>query len=236
MQQAPTTDPANALEKYALDAMILARCRRPLGHEMKNAVQGLYSGIEILSKAIETGGRFKLTPADCLPLLRRQLDGLQETLHGILDDVAPPDSGPVELDVVAVIRDLVRFLMSDAAIAGVKFDLEVPDHASVITQPAMVRKVLLGCMLDAIDAMRGGGRLRIVAVVAADQVSIECRDTRFERNLQGEAESSAPSARIDTQLLRVVARRLLGTQRADCEFEDLLEGCKVRIVLPSGPQ
>lgn len=223
----------STLEKYALDAMILARCRRPLGHEMKNSVQGLYSGIEILNKAIESAGKSRIGPADCVPLLRRQLEGLQEALQRILDEVAPQPGGPAAVDVVGIARDLVRFLMSDAAVAGVRFELDVPQSAVAWARAAIVRRVLLGFLLDAIDAMRGGGTLHVRIAGAATGVSIELRDSRSTPGA-GFDSSSSEHARIDSALLRHAAASLLRDENGVCTIEAASEsGCVVRITLPA---
>lgn len=229
MPETPPTEPT--LEQYALDALILARCRRPLGHEMKNAVQGLYSGIEILNKAIESAGNARIGPADCVPLLRRQLDGLQEALHRILDDVAPQPSGPAPVDVVVVARDLVRFLMSDAAVAGVRLELDVPQSAIAWARAAIVRRVLLGFFLDAIDAMRGGGVLQVRIVGDDALVSIELRDSR---SAHAASPSSSEYVQIDSGMLRRIADKLLHDESGALSIDSSpAGGCIVRITLPA---
>lgn len=216
------------LERYALDAMILARCRRPLGHEMKNSVQGLYSGIEILNKAIESAGKSRIGPADCVPLLRRQLDGLQEGLQRILDDVAPQRDGPGAFDLVTLARDIVRFLMSDAAVASVRLEIEAPQAAPAWARVAVVRRVLLGLFLDAIDAMRGGGTLQVR--VGSDEVSIELRDSRPAHDSSA---ASAEHVRIDTGLLHRIAAKLVREEGGVMAIERLTDGgCVVRMTLP----
>jgi signal transduction histidine kinase len=233
MSHAPQPSLSEAsLERYALDAMILARCRRPLGHEMKNSVQGLYSGIEILNKAIDGAGKSRIAPADCLPLLRRQLDGLQEALHRILDDVAPQPAGPSDIDLVELVRDVARFLMSDAAVAGVRLELDLPQRAIAVATLAIVRRVLLGFFLDAIDAMRNtGGALRVKVSAAGAGVAIELRDSRT-----GAASTAAAAdyVRIDAALLRRIAARLMQAEGGTCSIEsNAADGCAVHITLPA---
>jgi signal transduction histidine kinase len=221
---------ASMLERYALDAMIVARCRRPLGHEMKNAVQGLYSGIEILNKAIESQGKARIGPADCVPLLRRQLDGLQEALHRVLDDVAPQPGEPGAVDVAALVRDLVRFLMSDAAVAGVRVELDAPQSLAVRARAHVIRRVLLGFTLDAIDAMRGGGALQLRVKEGEAAAIVELRDSR---SAQGLGAVPSEHVRIDTDLLRRVATELMSEEQGALSVEPLADrGCQVQISLP----
>jgi signal transduction histidine kinase len=220
---------ASMLERHALDAMIVARCRRSLGHEMKNAVQGLYSGIEILNKAIESQGKARIGPADCVPLLRRQLEGLQETLHRILDDVAPQPGEPGAVDIAALARDLVRFLMSDAAVAGVRIETDVPQSLSIWARTHVVRQVLLGFVLDAIDAMRGGGALQLRVEEDDGVVKVELADSR---SAEGTALVSSEHERIDTELLRRIAAELVAEERGTLSIEPLARGCSIRITLP----
>src|SRR5690606_31939283 len=111
------------IDAHALHAMILDRCRRPLGHEMKNAVRRMYAGIEVLAKSLAAGPAARVSPEQCVMLLRQQLDGLQTTLGRILDDVAPERTATQTFDAAAVLRDLARFLSTDAAVAGVKLRL-----------------------------------------------------------------------------------------------------------------
>lgn len=227
--------PEDDVERYALDAMILRRCRRPLGHEMKNAVQGLYSGTEILAKVIEPGSRSKVSPAECVALLRRQLDSLQQRLAHILDDIAPEESASEMLDVSALIHDVARFLMSDAAVANVKIQLvEMPPQAMALASAARIRRLVLGFFLDAIDAMRGAGTLSVRIRANPETTTIELLDTRGAMTPEQTA-VARQVVPISGALLHSVASRTLAAAGGAFRHEVSPVGSTAYLLLRTAP-
>ncbi|PZN29790.1 MAG: hypothetical protein DIU71_13705 [Proteobacteria bacterium] len=219
------------IDAHALHAMILERCRRPLGHEMKNAVQSMYAGIEVLAKSLAAGPAARVSPEQCVMLLRQQLDGLQTTLGRILDDVAPERTATQTFDAAAVLRDLARFLSTDAAVAGVKLRLALPSQALVTARPHVARSVLLGFFLSSIDALRGGGELAIA-------VREEAGRTRVEFALQRDAgawPAAQDASSLDARYLRTTADSLLALEQGECTCEMLTEStARLSVTLPSG--
>jgi signal transduction histidine kinase len=224
-------DPADLLH-----AMLLARCRRSLGHEMKNSVQSLYAGIEILAKTLSTTGVQRIAPADCVAMLRQQLDGLQRSLTRILDDVAPePGAQPAAFDLCELMRDIARFLANEAVAASVKLQLQLPERLLATARISSIRRVALGLCLAAIDAMRAGGTLIVSLAVAGDRACLEFRDTRHRATAGSTYDLAARRVSpIDYRRLEPVVTAVIAAEGGECSFEAVEEGCVARVALPVG--
>jgi hypothetical protein len=219
------------IERYALDAMILARCRRPIGHEMTNAVQGLHAGLEILAKVVDPAVKAKVSAAECVVLLKRQLEGLQGRLKNILDDIAPPTMAPEVFDLAATVNDVVRFLTSDAAVASVRLETNIQTSVAVTARSSILRRLLVGFFLEAIDTMRGAGALSVKVYADGPRAVIELRDTRSRNS--GAAQGGAPRS-IDLDLLQKVTRALVLADGGECHFEHSVDsGLRTRIAFPA---
>lgn len=151
---------ADELARSALQAQIVQRCRRSLGHDINNALQALQAGIEVLAKSLQpTGGR-RIEPEECLPLLKQQLVNLQRTLGRLLNQVAPSPCAVGEFDLVPLVQEVLHFLGHEPAVAHAR--LELPASARVLASTELTRQILLCSLLDALDDLGTQGSLVFV--------------------------------------------------------------------------
>lgn len=210
----------------ALQAQILLRCRRSLDHDLKNAVQALHSGIEVMSRTLQAPGSRKISPLECIPLLQQQLANLQAKLGALLDEVAPAEPAPpAAFDLVELLNDLQRFLNHESAMA--QADLQLPAQAQVLARKPVIRRVLLACMLDALDSVDAGGSLRFVVTQEALQVALELRVITSHQH--------APGLSATRQRLRQILERTLDTEGLSIAFADSADGSLIRMLLPMEP-
>ena len=203
----------------ALQAQILQRCRRSIDHDLRNAVQALHSGLEILSRALQAPATRKISPLECIPLLQQQLTNLRAKLGSLLDEVAPePGSRAAAFDLVELLKDLLRFLNHERAV--MQAQLQAPAQASVMARKSVVRRVLLRCILDALDSVESEGSLQLVITQVDSRVALELRVI------------TTPDASATRQRLRQILEQTMGNEGLPIAFVATNQGYTVKMLLP----
>ena len=200
----------------ALQAQILQRCRRSIDHDLKNAIQALHSGLEVLTRTLQAPGARKMSPLECIPLLQQQLAGLQNQLGLLLDEIAPEPAAPAAFDLSHLLVDLLRFLNHERVVANAQ--RELPPQAMVLARRTVVRRVLLSCVLDAIDHVEAAGSLHFVM-------------TRDHPNLTLEIRVKTAPAPM-SEVLKHILERTMAAENLSIAFADDPDGYSIRMRLP----
>jgi CheY-like chemotaxis protein len=211
------------LSDSALQAQILQRCRRSIDHDIKNAVQALHSGVEVLSRTLQSPANRKISPLECIPLLQHQLANLRAKLSSLLDEVAPEPAAPAAFDLVELLRDLLRFLNHEKA--ATQAQLQLPPHAWVLARKSVLRRVLLGCLLDAIDSMDSAGSLQFVITQADSRVTLQFQVT--------DGAKAVLDASPAHQRLRQILERTMGNEGLPIAFATADRDYTVKMLLPA---
>lgn len=168
----------DALLEQALHAQVLQRCRRALLHEIRNGLQPMHAGLEALSR-VAAMTPFPVEKAQRYLQLVRQASSSQEiALERAIERIAPDNTALQSVDLAALLREVTRFLSSDAAVAGVRLQLDTPATAYVQAKPHQLRLIALCLTLDAIDQAGAEGQLTISAHSMDDRVLLQFSDTR----------------------------------------------------------
>lgn len=138
-----------SLQASALRAQILERCRRTLNHDLNNSVQSIHSGLELLSKCVNSPGALRVTPQECLNLLQQQFANLQTTFRNLLNDIAEPPGEPEIVDLSAMLHSALQALRHERALS--KAAVHVDAGLSVSARKVNLRSILFGALFDAID-------------------------------------------------------------------------------------
>ncbi len=96
----------------------------------------------------------------------------------MLHALSPLEPAPESTDVSTLLQDLAKFLTNDAAVNRVSLRNSVTQSVVARVRSNKLRLVLLSLMIDAIDAMPGGGVLQLSCSTAPGAASIELADTR----------------------------------------------------------
>lgn len=143
----------------ALQAQVLARCKGVLNHDVRNAVQGIHAGIELIARTTNPAVAAKVSPAECIAMLKEQLINLQSTLERMISDTTLGAEKPVRFDLVEMLNHALRLLRHEAGIPQAR--IELPPHGYVLARQGLVRTVLLALLFDAADHVRSGGSIAI---------------------------------------------------------------------------
>lgn len=160
---------SEALHLAALQAQVLARCKGVLNHDLRNAVQGIHAGIELIARTTNPAVSAKVSPAECIAMLKEQLANLQTTLERMIADTTLGAEKPVRFDAVDLLRNALRLLRHEPGIAAAKLD--VPAAAHALARLGLVRTVLLALLFDAADAVKKSGAIAI-QIVAEEQIDV----------------------------------------------------------------
>ena len=231
----------DAVLRDALHAQTLIRCRSALIHDVKSASQAIYWAVDLLKKTVSSSTAdpaVKDKQEKYLGWCRQELDNLQKTTQKVLADVTQADliAGPV--DIGALLLELGKLAGDEAALLDVDLQLDVAQNVLANSSRAQLRQALLGLLFNALDAMTGGGKLRIELQPGTDTHRITIRDSRTissppDRDWFAVDLASEP---LSDGIAFHVARSIVLAHRGAIHVEYAADaGLIVRIDLPQAP-
>jgi PAS domain S-box-containing protein len=148
-------------------------------HEIANPVQTMITAVEVLQR--ETS-RAELPSIESLHLLvtmlKNELDLLMNLLAELKDVASPRVLEIRPVDLTALIRELLAFETLHYNQLGVCVEENLPSGLPPVPVDAMrMKQVLLNLFKNAVEAMPGGGRLRLNAYHEGGQLVLEIADT-----------------------------------------------------------
>ncbi|MET0988152.1 MAG: hypothetical protein ABW034_22365 [Steroidobacteraceae bacterium] len=217
-----------ALLEQALHTQVLLRCRRALLHEIRNGLQPLHAGLEAINRVVAMTP-FPVDKAQRYLQIVRQASAAQEiALERAIERVAPENVNEQPLDLAALLREVTRFLNSDAAVAGVRMQLDAPATAFVRGRPHHLRMIALCLTTDAIDHAGVDGQLAISIHPLESRVLLQFSDTRPL------AAASDSSAGRGEQFHLHVIRKLVARMKGETDSMGAAgAGYNVAITLPA---
>lgn len=207
-----------------------------VAHEIRNPLTGVLGAIDLATK--------RLLPGDPVrPLLaeaERQLHRIAGTTTQLLRYARPPELREVVVDANLLVARAEQVVRPRAEGAGVHVDVEAAARADVRVDPELMVQVVVNLMLNGIEAVPPGGRLRVqvrqeetgVTITVADSgpgVPEEIRDKIFRPFFTSKREGTG----LGLPISRQIAVRHGGALR----YEDSPSGGATFVVtlpLPSG--
>ncbi len=183
--------------RYSRKLAALGRLSAGVAHEVKNPLNAMMIHLELLRQKI--GARPSTAPgrasreiseprgvavaeaddaAQHVDIIANEIKRLDEVMQGFLKFSRPEDLKlqPVQLGVL--FDEVVPIVRPEAERANVSLIVECGDVPDVNGDPAMLRQAFLNLALNAVQAMPGGGTLRIACSKTRDRrVAIRVIDT-----------------------------------------------------------
>ena len=156
-------------EKMAAFGMLAAG----VAHEMGNPLASVEAQLQLLDEA-----RLAKEDVPVVATVRQEVGRLRRTLREMVDFARRRRDEATLVSVQSVVCDALRLLRHDPRMRRVhtreEFDPETPP---VLMVEDHLMQVVLNLLLNALDAMRGGGTLRIEVRPAGAQVALRVHDS-----------------------------------------------------------
>ncbi|MDH7488220.1 MAG: PAS domain S-box protein [Anaerolineae bacterium] len=165
------------MEQYMLRTERLAamgRLAAALAHEINNPLQGIGNSLELVLD-------FPLGPEErheYLLAVRREIERLMSLSERVLDFARPPQIERRPTLVPPLVRHALDLAANQLQQRGIVVTLDMPaDLPPVMASADHLSQVFLNLIINAIEAMPGGGSLDIAARVCEGQMELAFSDT-----------------------------------------------------------
>ncbi len=154
----------------------LGRAAAQMAHEVKNPLAGmLLYAMHLRGKA---AGKLAESEVALVDKLVETINHLTNTVEHVLDFARPVRLSPRPLDLNSVVADVLQLLEPQASANRIERRLELDERGcGAVLDEASVRSALMNLILNAIQAMPGGGTLRVSTLARGPAALVEIADT-----------------------------------------------------------
>ena len=154
---------------------------RRLAHELKNPLFPLQITVENLMKARQQGSaEFDEIFSESTATLLAELGNLKKIIGRFSDFSKMPAPQLQSVDVNQLLREMVKLFAPQLTSAKPPIKLETAftnDDAAIAGDPDLLRRAFENLILNAIDAMPQGGKLRIATLSTQNRLAVEISDS-----------------------------------------------------------
>ncbi len=160
------------LERHLDLASRLAAIGRLTGgvaHEIKNPLNAITLHLEVLKTKLDDGG-----PE--IGVILNEVRRLDRVVKTFLDFSRPVELQVRDLDLAALARETAAFLEPQAAAKSAAIDVNLPNPLPVRGDAELLRQALINVIVNALDAIPSGGRVRISSAHPAGECALTISD------------------------------------------------------------
>ena len=146
-----------------------------VGHELRNPLSGIKMSAQLLGKKLADLG----SPDDeSVRVLLAEVARLEVIIDDLLTFAGPARLSCEPGDLHDVVREVLYFMNRQLTHASILVeDRLAPELPPVAHDPRRIRQVVLNLVLNATEAMPGGGTLTVESRAAGDSVTVAVEDT-----------------------------------------------------------
>ncbi len=170
------------LLEAAAYALVSERCRPSYLHDLRGGLQALQGAVELLVRAAKNPGNSAIAEK-AAGLARSALLNHEKSLVELVDQITPRQESATAVNVGELLRDVLRFVRSDAAAKSITLRLQASKDLNVLAEAHTFRLLLLGLCMTLTDGL------------AASAV-VDVKVTRSGRHALIELSSIVPCAPI----------------------------------------
>ena len=159
----------------------LRRLISGVAHEIGNPLNYARGGCDALGAQLDASG--PVDPGGKTPVRRAHklvtsgLSRIQLILDNLRRYLSVGDAAPVTTDLAHEIEDALALARDRMRASDVELETEIGELPRLQARPGQLHQVMLNLIANAIEAMPGGGVLRVVAHAGDDAVEIAVADT-----------------------------------------------------------
>lgn len=125
-------------------------------HELKSPLVSIKGYVQMLGQRLEDPDFVKLA----MSVLPSEIDRMLEMVEGMLKYARFSSREKVRLDLKSLVEDVIRFFKIELTSKRIQLQLNAQE-AEVISDAVGLRQVLINILINAIEAMPGGGTIEI---------------------------------------------------------------------------
>jgi signal transduction histidine kinase len=167
---------ANEQLAHSEKVATLGRVAAQVAHEVRNPLAGLLLYSEHLKGKLD--GKLANGDAQLIDKIINTINNLTATTEQILNYARPVTLTPREVDLNAVVQDVVQLLGTEIVAHRIETNLElgISPVTGMLDEPS-IRAATLNLVLNAVQAMSTGGRLTIVTGSDGNKLLLRIEDT-----------------------------------------------------------
>jgi len=145
-----------------------------IAHEIRNPLAAIAGSVQVLKKSTA------LNPQEqrLMSIILKESERLNKSIADFLRFVKPQEKRPAEFDIAASLAETLELLRNSPELgAGHTVEDEiVPPTYTIVGDADQIRQVFWNIARNAVQAMPGGGTLRVTTLVIADRYNIVFSD------------------------------------------------------------
>jgi two-component system sensor histidine kinase AtoS len=148
-------------EILRMDRLIsLGKLASGIAHELRNPL----AGIKTTAQALGEEMAFDDSKREYLNRITKEIDRLNELLKSFFSFAKPQNLNLTSCTIKDIVNEIIPFLIKEIADKGIRFvEVYHPQLPKIQADKNQMHQVFLNLLLNAIQAMPGGGELRIQA-------------------------------------------------------------------------
>jgi signal transduction histidine kinase len=169
--------------RYSHKLASLSRLTAGVAHEIKNSLHAMIIHLELVKQHVANGRHGGPVDAraasEHITVIASTLRRLDEMLQGLLRFTRPDELKLQPTSLESMVEAVLPIVRAEAKQTGIEVEVDCPpDLPELRADPAMLQQALQNLALNACQAMRSGGRLRIVGRAFRDRlVEVVVEDT-----------------------------------------------------------
>ena len=149
----------------------LGQLSASIAHEINNPLAGILTFSKLLIRNLEEGAdpvEFRQSLLRNLKLIERETDRCRSIVRNLLDFARQRPLVLADVDVTRPLEEALSLLMHKIGLQGISLEKRLAGPAFVRADFGQLRQSFVNVLLNACDAMPGGGRLAVSTDVSAD--------------------------------------------------------------------
>jgi two-component system sensor histidine kinase PilS (NtrC family) len=138
-----------------------------IAHEIRNPLAAISGSVEILESGLGEDDREK-EPRRLMGIVLREIDRLNDLITAFLQFARPAPAKRIPVDLGSLVEEVVG-MFKVARPEGVELEIDVGRGLTAFADPTQVRQILWNLILNAVQAMPEGGRIRISVAEAGEE-------------------------------------------------------------------